>query len=238
MGDKPRTGSSGDECSASTKRRYAVWRPSRAKEGMSRHTRRSTLVSSLLLVMGLGLLFLCTEALASGECRHKIKESVVDFSTGITGKATLCINRTGVSGSIEVEHLQPGDAYTVWFFYWDDPSKCEVPGMCGSPLDFLGDATQQPPVLPLVVFGRFDSAVAPADGEEEFEGRVRGLRLSSGSLVQLIIVRHGPADTSDHIHLARQLLTPEDPNAGAPHLGNVVDGLRGVGAAGAFFQIP
>jgi len=188
--------------------------------------------------MGLGLLFLCTEALASGECRHKIKESVVDFGTGITGKATLCINRTGVSGSIEVEHLQPGDAYTVWFFYWDDPSKCEVPGMCGSPLDFLGDATQQPPVLPLVVFGRFDSAVAPADGEEAFEGRVRGLRLSSGSLVQLIIVRHGPADTSDHIHLARQLLTPEDPNAGAPHLGNVVDGLRGVGAAGAFFQIP
>jgi len=192
--------------------------------------------------MGLGLMFLWTEALAHGECRRKIKESLTDFGTGITGKATLCINDkgpgTGVSGSLEVEHLQPGNAYTVWFFYWDDPSKCETPGMCGSPLDFLGDATQQPPVLPLVVFGRFDSAVAPADGEEEFAGRVRGLRLISGSLVQLIIVRHGPADTSDHVHLARQLLTPEDPNAGAPHLGNVVDGLRGVGAAGAFFQIP
>ena len=200
-------------------------------------TRRATLVSSLLMVMGLGLVFLCTEALANGKCRHKIKESLADFGTGIAGKATLCINDkvpgTGVSGSIEAKHLQPGDAYTVWFIYWDDPSKCEVQG-CGSPLDFYGDATH----LPLAVFGRFDSAVASADGEEEFEGSVRGLRLSSGSLVWLVIVVHGPVQGIDHVHLARRLLTPEDPNAGAPHLGNAVDGPNGVGAAIAVFQIP
>ena len=81
------------------------------------HTRRATLVRSLLLVIGLGLLFPCTEALANGGCRRKIKESLTPIGTSIEGKATLCINRTGVSGSIEAKHSQPGDAYTVWFFY-------------------------------------------------------------------------------------------------------------------------
>jgi len=189
--------------------------------------------------MGLGLLFLCTEALASGECRRKIKVSVVDFGTGadIVGTATLCINDkgpgTGVRGRMEVELLQPGDAYTAWFVYIDRPDLCVgggSPGVCG-PADFAGDK-------PLGVFGRFDSAVAGADGEEEFEGSVRGLRLSSGSQVWFLLFRHGPADTSDHSHLARQLLTPEDPNDGAPGLGNVVDGVRSVPVAGAFFPMP
>lgn len=30
---------------------------------------------------------------------------------------------------------------------------------------------------------------------------------------------HGAADTNDKRQLARQLLTPEDPGAGVPHLG-------------------
>jgi hypothetical protein len=195
-------------------------------------TRRATLVRSLLLIIGLGLLFPWTEALASeGECHRKIKETVIPLEEpDIAGKATLCINRTGVSGSMEVEHLQPGNAYTVWFSYIDDLSPCvgaEDPGACL----FGGDK-------PLGVFGRYDSAIGPADGEEEFAGRVRGLRLSSGSQVQLVLFGHGPADTTDHSHLARQLLTPEDPGAGAPHLGNVVDGPLGKLAAIAIFNIP
>src|SRR5215510_2312510 len=131
--------------------------------------------------MGLGLLCLGSEVRADGECRRKIKVPLTDFGNfhpHVKGKATLCINDkgpgTGVSGSIEASDLQPGYAYTVWFLYWDDPSQCETPGMCGSPADNAGPKA-------LVVFGRFDSAVAPADGEEDFEGRVRGLRLSSGS---------------------------------------------------------
>jgi len=35
---------------------------------------------------------------------------------------------------------------------------------------------------------------------------------------------HGEADFSDGRKLARQLMTPEDPDLGAPHLGNHVDG--------------
>jgi hypothetical protein len=198
-------------------------------------TRQATLVRSLLLVIGLGLLFPWTEALASeGECHRKIKEDVISLLDPsiavIKGKATLCINRRGVSGSMEVEHLQPGNAYTVWFSYIDDLSPCvgaEDPSACL----FGGDK-------PLGVFGRYDSAIGPADGEEEFAGRVRGLRLSSGSQVQLVLLGHGPADTTAHSHLARQLLTPEDPAAGAPHLGNVVDGPRFTPTAIAIFNIP
>src|SRR5262249_55251863 len=147
-GGKTMMGRAGDERAVSTQRptsacgRYrqfhghAVWRSSRAREGMSMHTRRSTLASGLLLVVGLRLLFLCTEARADGACRRKIKVPLTDFgnfSPPVQGKATLCINDTGpgagVSGSIEASELQPGNAYTVWFLYWDDPSQCETPGM-------------------------------------------------------------------------------------------------------------
>jgi hypothetical protein len=115
--------------------------------------------------------------------------------------------------------------------YLDDPSKCVGggPGVCGD-ADFGGDK-------PLGVFGRYDSAVAPRDGEEEFEGRVRDLRPSKGAQIWLLVFGHGPADTADRSHLARQLLTPEDPAVGAPHLGNVVDGERGRPAAVAVFTI-
>jgi hypothetical protein len=207
------------------------------------HTRRATLVRSVFLVMGLGLLCLCTETRADGACRHNLTVPLTDFDTGIAGNATLCIHRTGVRGSIEAQHLQPGDAYTVWFIYFDNPSTCVVPNNCGtSPNDFTGPQGPPPPGTPPFkapsVTGRFDSAVAPADGEEEFAGRVGGLSPSSGGLVWLLLFVHGPADMSDHDHLARQLLTPEDPVLDAPVMGNYVDGPRGKSAAIAVFQIP
>ena len=193
--------------------------------------RRSTLVSGLLLVVGLGLLFPGAKAVASRKCDHKIKADVMPLlDSGIAGEATLCINDTGVRGSMVVEHLQPGDAYTVWFIYVDRPDLCV--GGLNPPVCVDPDSNK-----PLVVFGRFDSAVGPTDGEEEFEGRVRGLLLSRSSQVWLLMFGHGPADTNDHSHLARQLLTPEDPGAGVPHLGNVVDGPRFTPAAIAVFDI-
>lgn len=206
----------------------------RVEHGSRAQLRRSRVIRSLLLVMALGLLFPSTEALADeGGCRGKLKATVAPLmEPNIAGKARLCINGDGVSGSFDVEHLQPRDAYTIWFVYFDDPTQCVGggPGICGE-ADFGGDK-------PLGVFGRYDSAIGPADGEERFEGSVRGLRLRRGSQVWLLLFGHGPADTSDHSHLARQLLTPEDPLAGAPHLGNVIDGLRGKPAAVAVFNIP
>jgi hypothetical protein len=89
------------------------------------------------------------------------------------------------------------------------------------------------------VVGRLDSAVASENGNLDFSGRVRGLHLSSGSQVAIVIAEHGPANASDNRALARQLLTPEDPFLGAPQLGNCVDGPRTlVGGAIVTFNIP
>ena len=49
-----------------------------------------------------------------------------------------------------------------------------------------------------------------------FAGRVRGLRLSSGSQVWLFIGAHGQAHASDNRARARQLLTPEIPPSARP----------------------
>ncbi|SRR6266511_1290604 len=184
-----------------------------------------------LLVLGLRLLLPLSEATADDGCN--MKTSITPLDTGIEGEATLCVKADEVSGRMKTEHLQPGDAYTIWFVYFDDSSQCgDGSGVCGAGAnDFGGDN-------PLGLFGRFDSAVGPADGKVDFSGSVRGLHLSSGSQVWLLMFGHGPADANDGGHLARQLLTPEDPNAGAPHLGNIVDGVRGIPAAVAVFDIP
>jgi hypothetical protein len=146
-----------------------------------------------------------------------MKTSITPLDTGIEGTVTLCVKADEVSGTVKTEHLQPGDAYTIWFVYFDDSSQCgDGSGVCGAgPNDLGGDN-------PLGVFGRFDSAMGPANGKVDFAGSVRGLHLSSGSQVWLLMFGHGPADANDGRHLARQLLTPEDPNVGAPHLGNMV----------------
>jgi hypothetical protein len=133
------------------------------------------------------------------------------------GKAGLCHSDQGVRAQLQVSGLFVGDAYTVWFVYFDDPSQCVHggPGICGD-ADFFGDD-------PLAVLGRLDSAIATDTGRVKFEGRVRGLDLSPGSEVWLLMFGNGPANMVDGRALARQLLTPEDPTIGAPHLGIVGD---------------
>jgi hypothetical protein len=76
------------------------------------------------------------------------------------------------------------------------------------------------------------------NGKEDFSGRIGGLRLSSGSQVWLLLYSHGPANMSDNRRRARQLLTPEDPPAGVPNLGNVVDGPGSTPNAIAIFDLP
>ena len=118
--------------------------------------------------------------------------------TSIRGNAFLCIDPHGVRAELRVRALTPRNAYTIWFIYIDDPSQCATPGQCGpedsappgqceGPLDLRG-------FNPLGVVGRLDSAVAPRNGKLTFAGRVRGLRLSSGSQVLLFIGGHGRAN--------------------------------------------
>lgn len=164
---------------------------------------------------------------------------VVALEEPIEGTAKLCTTPWGVKAQSEVMGLTRGNAYTVWFVYFDDPSQCVHggPGICGD-ADFFTEDPVSGELDPLAVLGRFDSVVPHRAGEIPFRGRVRGLNLSSGSQVWLLTFGHGPADTSDNRRLARQLLTPEDPMIGVPHLGNNVDGPLWSPVSVAVFSIP
>lgn len=145
------------------------------------------------------------------------------------GTARLCISEHSLNATIRAKKLSPGHAYTVWWVYFDDPSQCALPYECDL-VDFSG-------ANPLGVFGRMDSAISPRRGVAKFKGSWRGMQPSNGAQVWLLVFGHGAADFADGRHLARQLLTPEDPNAGAPHLGNLIDGMLGFPAAVAVFDV-
>lgn len=146
----------------------------------------------------------------------------------ITGNASVCADQQGVQADMRVEHLTPGNVYTVWFAYLDRRANCAATPCTGA--DFRGED-------PVGVFGRMDGGIADQTGIAWFKGDMRGLRLSDGSEVWLLIFGHGPANTDDHRALARQILTPQDPALGAPAAGLTLDGAKGSGVARAVFDI-
>lgn len=150
-------------------------------------------------------------------------------SSTVSGHAEICFGDDGVTAFLRARKLVPGEAYTVWFSYIDRPQDCQTPG-CG-PGDFAGEN-------PAIAFGRMDSAVAGHRGRLLFSGSVRGLRVSHGSMIWLVLFSHGQASTTDGRFLARQLLTPQDPGLGTPGSGVTADGPVGQGRAVAVFKIP
>ncbi len=190
---------------------------------------------NFILLLSLGMMYPLAEATA--DCVHQPVVELED--SGVQGQATLCVNTDGVDAKMKMRNLTPGNTYTIWFAYIDRPDLCAMgPGVC-TPVDFgvlapSGDASADP----LGVFGRLDSTVADENGKENFSGRVGGLRLSSGSQVLLVFYTDGPAVTNDKRRLARQLLTPEDPFAGAPGLGITADGQLFTPNAIVIFNIP
>ena len=168
-------------------------------------------------------------------------DPLVDFwgaeieGSELSGRGTVCATPLGLWSTMSVRGLTPGNAYTVWWVYIDDPDACAdfplpspdvIPfpepenyaGRCGL-ADFFTPDESGEFLNPLAVFGRMDSVVAGNSRHTRFAGDLRSLSPSSGSQVWLFIFGHGAADDSDKRQLARQLLTPEDPGAGAPHLG-------------------
>ena len=174
------------------------------------------------------------------KCMSQSVDSVPLVEQDAGGYARLCIPAGSVSATMTLTGLVPGNAYTTWWVYVDDPGSClgtsplPVPFTTGdSPCDFddfVGDK-------PLVSFGRMASGVSPRRGRLHMAGTFGGMQPSPGSEIWLFSFGHGPANLSDGDALARQLLTPEDPGAGAPHLGNLVDGLRGYPISVAVFKV-
>ncbi len=185
---------------------------------------------TLMILAALGLAGLANPTAATGTtAKCELKRITPQQAVDARGRALLCRSEAGVRGAANVRGLVPDDAFTVWFVYFDDPSLCDVPGKCDGP-DFGGEN-------PLGVFGRLDSSIVPASGRVRFHGRIGGFNPSRGSQIWLWIFGHGPANQQDGRQLARQLLTPEDPSAGAPHLG-IVGGPLGFPAAVVKFDIP
>ena len=171
-------------------------------------------------------------------CDKRPANSVNLVENDATGTAVLCTLSHSLKGRIALQGLTPGNAYTVWWVYFDTPGMCVGTTPLPAPLgagasdcdlaDFEG-------VKPLAVFGRMASGIAPRNGRLVLKGRVGGMQPSTGSEVWMLVFGHGPA-AMEGSALARQLLTPEDPLAGAPHLGNSVDGPRGYPVASAVFK--
>ena len=186
------------------------------------------------LVALLVLAALPAQVLADDElCDH---QPIVEFFVpGISGQGTLCQSEEGVRGQLRAAGLAEGEAYTVWWVYIDRPDLC-VPDETAPPgfecdfSFFLNDGD------PLGVIGRLDSAVAPENGRVVFRDTIRGMRMTSGAIMMLFINAHGPA-SEDGRALARQLLTPEDPFFGTPHLG-IDGGNIALPAAFSFHVVP
>ena len=180
----------------------------------------------------LSLMLTCTSAFAGAEeCEGTaLTASLMTLNnSGVTGTAKLCITENGVHTRITANNLTPGNPYTVWFVYFDDPSRCLTPGNCTS------TDTVMPAADPEGVLGRYDSITAK-ESTGTFSGHV-GMRPSSGSIIVMPIFAHGSLSTDGHIR-ARQLLTPQDPSLGAPGLGTSSDGKKGGPVARAVFAIP
>jgi hypothetical protein len=146
----------------------------------------------------------------------------------IQGSGRISFDKHSVHAEIELDHLKPGDVYTIWFAYLDKPENCQVQGCADA--DFVGND-------PAGVFGRMDGVVAGRSGQALFSRDFRNLKLSSKSMVWLIVFGHGKA-SSEYRFLARQLLTPQDPGLGAPGLGTASDGAVGVGQGVVKLMIP
>ena len=199
--------------------------------------RRSLILGSALVPIAVLLLFFGVVSSArAGDCSVSLKESVAQQgNSGATGHAAICVNEDGLKVSLKVMNLVPGNAYTVWFIYFDNPATCATPGCGPSDLTTPIPDALHPNLAPAGAFGRMDSAVADEDGEARFSAKLQDFKVSKGSLIWLAVFNHGSAST-DNQERARQLLTPETPGLGAPGLGLLV--RKGFGAGLAVFNIP
>lgn len=152
--------------------------------------------------------------MAANGCKTKqIQVTVPQNGSSVSGGGLLLVNKAGAHVLLQAEHLTPGNAYTVWFVYFNDTSKCLTPNSC-APVDLT-----MPTGAPEGVFGRMASAIAGRDGELTFQATLPDFEVSAGSAVHLALFAHGPAATTDLQERARQLLTPENPALGEPGLG-------------------
>ena len=147
----------------------------------------------------------------------------------IEGQARLCVDPGGVRPALRLSGLRAGEAYTAWLAYFEEPWACLVTP-CHT-IDLLGDD-------PVGVLGRVDGAVAPATGELHLQADVRDLHATSKAQLTVLVFGHGEANEQSGRARARQLLSLQTPDMGAPLAGAVADGDRAWPLAQAVFRLP
>lgn len=102
----------------------------------------------------------------------------------IDGSSHLCVGEQSSKVVITAAGLMPGEIYTAWLAYIDQPSACHATP-CPM-VDFV--QLERPPLLT-----RFDVAVADTTRQAAFSCTMRGLTFAQGAQVQLLLASHGPA---------------------------------------------
>jgi len=198
--------------------------------------RNSVFGNAFVAIAALFFFFGAVANARAGDCTIDLKVSVTQLgNSGATGHASICANDEGLKVNVKAKDLVPGNAYTVWFIYFDNPAACATPGCAPSDLTSPIPDAMHPNLAPAGAFGRMDSAVADEDGEARFSAKLQDFKVSKGSLIWLAVFNHGPAST-DNQERARQLMTPETPGLGAPGLGLLV--RKRFGAGIAVFNVP
>lgn len=181
------------------------------------------IIALALLLGGAGF-----NATASAECLTlPLQRTDRAWTRGIEGETRLCSSKATLKAKISVTGLEAGGVYSAWWVYFDDPGACLEPYACRY-ADLkrpIGDARELPdgttvgPFRPQGIIGRMTSAISPHTGELTLKGKLRKLRAAPGSGLWIVLMAHGPADTDDPMHFARQMLTPELRDLGEPHMG-------------------
>lgn len=182
----------------------------------------STLVMTIIILL-LGTVSAQPLVLPDDWQTHGTRECVEAPATsmsesGVEGTTRLCFNGGGVQPALKVRGLQEGEAYTAWLAYFDQPSACFMTP-CGF-MDLHG-------ADPVGVLGRVSGAFAPAERELELRADLRDLQPSRGSQISLLVLSHGIGSETDGRTRARQLLTPQMFDLGAPMAGALGDRGRG-----------
>ena len=111
--------------------------------------------------------------------------------------ARLCISPHGVEPTIELEGMPSGALYTAWVAYVERPTGVDS-RQCASPELAAREEIGAP--------GRVASGIADREGKLLLSSALPGFQARASSLVEILVVDHGPPSADPAPGRARQLL--------------------------------
>ena len=126
---------------------------------------------------------------------------------GMVGIARLCLTVDDVETTVELKGLTGGALYTAWLGYQERPV-----GGANGPCASAGSAARAERATPSQV----DAAPAPRDGRLRLARTLPGLRPPSNTVLDVLVVEHGPAIAVGTAARSRQLLAWDSAWTGLP----------------------